>query len=136
MTGRGNHLGRVTTTDSGLFHVDHGVEIGQSVEAGEHVGTLYDPMGYETLQEVETDPADLLCTVTGEPTVTTGNSLVNVALPSRTDGNGRRTPAVGDAGRSELLLVEVGERPVADVPHPDVVAVGDGRVAHLLARAT
>ena len=81
MTGRGNHLGRVTTTDSGLFHVDHGVEIGQSVEAGEHVGTLYDPTSYEVLQEVEADRDGLLYSVTRESTVMAGDSLVNVALP-------------------------------------------------------
>jgi predicted deacylase len=76
-----NHLGRVTATDSGLFRVDPGVEVGQEVEAGEHVGTLYDPTSYETLQEVETDRAGLLYSVTRESTVTAGDSLVNVALP-------------------------------------------------------
>lgn len=76
-----NHLGRVSAEDSGLFRVDPGIEIGQEVEAGEHVGTLYDPTTYEVLQEVETDRAGLLYTVTRESTVTAGDSLVRVALP-------------------------------------------------------
>jgi predicted deacylase len=76
-----NHLGRVRAEDSGLFRVDPGTEIGQAVEAGEHVGTLYDPTSYEVLQEVETDRAGLLYTVTRESTVVAGDSLVRVALP-------------------------------------------------------
>ena len=76
-----NHLGRVRAEDSGLFRVDPGVGIGQEVEPGEHVGTLYDPTTYETIQEVETDRAGLLYTVTRESTVTAGDSLVRVALP-------------------------------------------------------
>ena len=76
-----NHLGRVTAEDSGLFRVEPGVEIGQEVEAGEHVGTLYDPTSYEVLQRVETDRAGLLYTVTRESTVNAGDSLVRVALP-------------------------------------------------------
>ncbi|MEF8840807.1 MAG: succinylglutamate desuccinylase/aspartoacylase family protein [Haloarculaceae archaeon] len=76
-----NHLGRVTAEDSGLFRVDPDVEIGQTVEAGEHVGTLYDPTSYETLQTVETDRSGLLYSVTRESTVMAGDSLVQVALP-------------------------------------------------------
>ena len=76
-----NHLGRVTAEDSGLFRVEPGIEIGQAVDAGEHVGTLYDPASYEVLQTVETDRAGLLYTVTRESTVTAGDSLVRVAIP-------------------------------------------------------
>jgi len=76
-----NHLGRVTAEHSGLFRVDPGVEVGREVDAGEHVGTLYDPASYEPLQEVETDRAGLLYGVTRESTVTAGDSLVRVALP-------------------------------------------------------
>jgi len=76
-----NHLGRVTAEDSGLFRVDPGVEVGQEVAAGTHVGTLYDPTTYETLQAVETDRAGLLYSVTRESTVVAGDSLVRVALP-------------------------------------------------------
>ena len=76
-----NHLGRVRAEDSGLFRVDPGVEVGREVEAGERVGTLYDPTSYETLQEVETDRDGLLYSVTREATVTAGDSLVRVALP-------------------------------------------------------
>jgi predicted deacylase len=76
-----NHLGRVTAEDSGLFRVDPDVEVGQTVEASERVGTLYDPTSYETLQTVETDRAGLLYSVTRESTVMAGDSLVQVALP-------------------------------------------------------
>jgi predicted deacylase len=76
-----NHLGRVRAEDSGLFRVEPGVEIGQAVEVGEHVGTLYDPTSYEVLQHVETDRDGVLYTVTRESTVNAGDSLVRVALP-------------------------------------------------------
>ncbi|WP_440005848.1 succinylglutamate desuccinylase/aspartoacylase family protein [Halomicrococcus sp. SG-WS-1] len=75
-----NHLGRVEARDSGLFVPDPDRELGERVDAGERVGTLYDPTTYETLQEVETDRAGVLYSLTQEATVTGGESLVNVAL--------------------------------------------------------
>ena len=45
------------------------------------MGTLYDPTSYEALQEVETDPAGLLYTVTRKATATAWDSPVSVALP-------------------------------------------------------
>src|SRR6056297_1791474 len=50
-----NHLGRVTADDAGLFRLDPDREVGQRVEPGERIGTLYDPTTYEVLQEAETD---------------------------------------------------------------------------------
>ncbi|MFQ3296030.1 MAG: putative deacylase [Halobacteriales archaeon] len=76
-----NHLGRVIAEESGLFRVDPDCHIGQEVEAGEHVGMLYDPPTYEVLQEVETDRSGLIYDLTLESTVTAGESLLRVALP-------------------------------------------------------
>ena len=76
-----NHLGRVPAEDSGLFRIDTDREVGQEVEAGEHVGTLYDPTTYEVLQEVETDRAGIVYDLARESTVRAGDSLVRVALP-------------------------------------------------------
>jgi predicted deacylase len=75
-----NHLGRVTADDSGLFRVDPDREVGERVEAGERIGTLYDPTTYEELQVAETDRAGVLYSLTREATVTTGETLLSVAL--------------------------------------------------------
>ncbi|NEU56074.1 succinylglutamate desuccinylase/aspartoacylase family protein [Halorussus sp. MSC15.2] len=75
-----NHLGRVTADDSGLFRVDPDREVGERVEAGERVGTLYDPTSYEVLQRVETDRGGILYSLTQEATVTAGEKLLSVAL--------------------------------------------------------
>jgi len=74
-----NHLGRVTAADSGLFRLDDGVEIGADVSEGDHLGTLYDPTTYATLQEVAADRDGVLYSVTREATVTAGQTLVGVA---------------------------------------------------------
>jgi len=76
-----NHLGRVTADDAGLFRVDPDRAVGQRVEAGERVGTLYDPTTYEVLQEAETDRAGILYSLTREATVSGGETLLSVALP-------------------------------------------------------
>ncbi|WP_435154950.1 succinylglutamate desuccinylase/aspartoacylase family protein [Haladaptatus sp. DFWS20] len=75
-----NHLGRVDATDSGLFVVESNHELGDRVDAGERIGTLYDPATYEVLQEVETDRAGVLYALTREATVCGGGKLLSVAL--------------------------------------------------------
>ncbi|WP_117594624.1 succinylglutamate desuccinylase/aspartoacylase family protein [Haloprofundus halophilus] len=75
-----NHLGRVKAADSGLFLVDDGVELGQSVASGDHLGRLFDPTTYDVLQEVEADRDGILYSVALESTVTAGQTLVGVAL--------------------------------------------------------
>lgn len=76
-----NHLGRVTADDSGLFRADPDLELGDDVEAGTHLGTLYDPTSYEVLQEAVADRDGILYALTKEATVTGGEKLANVALP-------------------------------------------------------
>ncbi|UPW00833.1 succinylglutamate desuccinylase/aspartoacylase family protein [Halorussus gelatinilyticus] len=76
-----NHLGRVTADDAGLFRLDPDREVGQRVEPGERVGTVYDPTTYEVLQEAETDREGILYSLTREATVSGGETLLSVALP-------------------------------------------------------
>ncbi|WP_158055888.1 succinylglutamate desuccinylase/aspartoacylase family protein [Halorussus halophilus] len=75
-----NHLGRVTADESGLFRPDPDYAVGDEVEAGERIGTLYNPTTYEVLQEVEADRDGILYALTREATVTGGEKLLNVAL--------------------------------------------------------
>ncbi|MFD1526379.1 succinylglutamate desuccinylase/aspartoacylase family protein, partial [Halolamina salina] len=76
-----NHLGRVKADDSGLFHVDGDVELGDYVEPGDHVGAVHDPTSYEVLQEVTVDREGIVYSLEREATVTAGSTLVGVALP-------------------------------------------------------
>ncbi len=76
-----NHLGRVTATDSGLFVVDTDVAVGETVESGDPLGTVYDPSTYEIRQEVQADRDGTLYAITREATVIAGDTLANVALP-------------------------------------------------------
>ncbi|QKY20120.1 succinylglutamate desuccinylase/aspartoacylase family protein [Halolamina sp. CBA1230] len=75
-----NHLGRVKAEDSGLFHVDGDVELGDYVEPGDHVGVVYDPTSYDVLQEVTVDREGIVYSLEQEATVTAGSTLVGVAL--------------------------------------------------------
>ncbi|GAA0228178.1 succinylglutamate desuccinylase/aspartoacylase family protein [Haladaptatus pallidirubidus] len=75
-----NHLGRVDAIDSGLFVVESNHELGDEVDAGERIGTLYDPATYDVLQEVETDRTGVLYALTREATVCGGGKLLSVAL--------------------------------------------------------
>lgn len=76
-----NHLGRVTADDSGLFRADPDLELGERIEAGTRLGTLYDPASYEVLQEAVADRNGILYALAREATVTGGEKLANVALP-------------------------------------------------------
>jgi predicted deacylase len=76
-----NHLGRVTAAESGLFHPAPEAELGRDVEAGEHLGRVYDPTTYETLQTVTADRSGVVYSVAREATVTAGQTLVGVAMP-------------------------------------------------------
>lgn len=75
-----NHLGRVDAEDSGLFVVESNHELGERVEAGERIGTLYDPATYDVRQKVETDREGILYALTRESTVCGGGKLLSVAL--------------------------------------------------------
>ncbi|PSQ45548.1 succinylglutamate desuccinylase [Halobacteriales archaeon SW_6_65_15] len=74
-----NHLGRVTADDSGLFRADPDHAVGDEVEEGEHLGTLYDPTTFEVLQEARADRDGILYSLALESTVAAGDSLLNVA---------------------------------------------------------
>jgi len=74
-----NHLGRVRAADSGLFVVEAGVDLGMEIEAGDRLGTVYDPTSYEPLQEATADRAGIVYSIAREATVTAGQKLVGIA---------------------------------------------------------
>jgi predicted deacylase len=76
-----NHLGRVRAADSGLFHPGPDATLGRRVDAGDHLGRVYDPTTYEVLQTVTADRGGVVYSVAREATVTAGQTLVGVALP-------------------------------------------------------
>jgi predicted deacylase len=76
-----NHLGRVRATDSGLFVVDDGVEVGGTVAEGQRLGAVYDPTTYERRQVATADRDGLCYSVVREATVRAGETLVGVAEP-------------------------------------------------------
>ncbi|WP_323675429.1 succinylglutamate desuccinylase/aspartoacylase family protein [Halorubellus sp. PRR65] len=75
-----NHLGRVDATDSGLFRPNPALELGERVDAGEDVGTVYDPSTYEVLHRATFDRDGLLYAITREATVKAGDRLASVAI--------------------------------------------------------
>ncbi|MXV61764.1 succinylglutamate desuccinylase [Natronorubrum sp. JWXQ-INN-674] len=75
-----NHLGQVTATEAGLFHPDPALEVGQEIEAGTWLGTVYEPTTYESLQEATADRDGILYALTQESTVVGGDQLASVAL--------------------------------------------------------
>jgi len=74
-----NHLGRVRASESGLFVVDDGVDLGMAVEAGDAFGTVYEPTTYEPLQAATADREGIVYSVARESTVTAGQTLVGIA---------------------------------------------------------
>lgn len=74
-----NHLGRVTADESGLFRANPDAAVGDEVEEGEYLGTLYDPTTYEPLQEARADRDGVLYSLAQEATVSAGGTLLNVA---------------------------------------------------------
>ncbi|SFR61470.1 Predicted deacylase [Halogeometricum rufum] len=77
-----NHLGRVRAAESGLFHPGPEAELGREVDAGDHLGRVYDPTTYEVLQEATADRSGVVYSVCREATVTAGETLVGVAMPA------------------------------------------------------
>ena len=75
-----NHLGQVTAEGSGLFRPEPSLEVGQHVEEGTWLGTVYEPTTYEPLHEATADRDGILYALTRESTVTAGDQLASVAL--------------------------------------------------------
>jgi len=78
-----NHLGRVTATESGLFRPVPELSLGEIVEAGTHLGTVYAPELYEPVQNVTAKRTGIVYSITQEPTVKAGDRLVNIAVDRR-----------------------------------------------------
>ncbi|WP_435347708.1 succinylglutamate desuccinylase/aspartoacylase family protein [Haloarchaeobius sp. HRN-SO-5] len=76
-----NHLGRVDAEESGLFRPDPALELGQTVEAGDPVGVVYDPSTYEVLHRAESTRDGICYAITREATVKGGDRLASVAIP-------------------------------------------------------
>jgi predicted deacylase len=74
-----NHLGRVPATDSGLFRPAPDLTLGQDVDEGVRLGTLYDPTTYEQLQVARADRDGVLYSLRREATVTAGSSVGRIA---------------------------------------------------------
>lgn len=76
-----NHLGRVIAAQSGFFHPDSDLSVGERVTHGDYLGTVYDPLTYDEKQTVTADRNGILYVLTREATVVAGDTLANVALP-------------------------------------------------------
>lgn len=76
-----NHLGRVQAADSGLFQPADDIRTGARVTEGQHLGTVFDPTTYETLQEVTAERSGIVYSVSREATVNAGGTLVGIARP-------------------------------------------------------
>ncbi|MFB6183054.1 MAG: succinylglutamate desuccinylase/aspartoacylase family protein [Haloarculaceae archaeon] len=76
-----NHIGRVDVRHSGLFEPDADVTVGDSVRAGDHLGVIYDPATFETLQEPTVDRDGVLYSLRRESTCIAGESIASVAVP-------------------------------------------------------
>ncbi|WP_254762763.1 succinylglutamate desuccinylase/aspartoacylase family protein [Natrinema marinum] len=76
-----NHLGQVTADESGLFRPTPSLEVGETVEEGTPLGTVYHPTTYAPLHEASADRSGILYALTQEATVTAGDQLASVALP-------------------------------------------------------
>ncbi|MFB6104793.1 MAG: succinylglutamate desuccinylase/aspartoacylase family protein [Halobacteriaceae archaeon] len=74
-----NHLGRVTAEDSGLFRPHPDVTVGDTVTAGDPLGTLYDPMTYAVRQEAVADRDGILYSLNRGAIVTAGSTVGSVA---------------------------------------------------------
>ncbi|WP_408959752.1 succinylglutamate desuccinylase/aspartoacylase family protein [Natrinema sp. 74] len=75
-----NHLGRLTAAESGLFRPNPSLEVGDAVDEGVSVGTVYHPTTYEPRHETSADRSGILYALTREATVTAGDQLASVAL--------------------------------------------------------
>jgi predicted deacylase len=75
-----NHLGRVDAADSGLFRPNPALDLGERVDAGDAVGTVYDPSTYEVLHRATFDRDGLLYAIAREATVKAGDRLASVAI--------------------------------------------------------
>ena len=76
-----NHLGRITATESGLFRASPNATLGAEVSVGDHLGTLYAPESYETLQTATVEHDGIVYTLTREAAVKSGDRLASVAVP-------------------------------------------------------
>jgi len=80
-----NHDGQITATDSGLFRPNPTLAVGDELEAGTPLGTIYHPTTYEPCHEAYVDRAGVLYALTREATVTAGDQLASVALVDELD---------------------------------------------------
>ncbi|MWV38381.1 succinylglutamate desuccinylase/aspartoacylase family protein [Natrialba sp. INN-245] len=75
-----NHLGKLSSDESGLFRPEPSLTVGTAVDEGNRVGTVYDPTTYEPLHDAVVDRSGILYALTQEATVTAGDQLASVAV--------------------------------------------------------
>jgi len=75
-----NHLGSVDADHSGLFRPDPALELGQRIDAGRELGTVYHPTTFEALETVEATRSGVLYVIRREATVNAGDRLASVAM--------------------------------------------------------
>lgn len=76
-----NHLSNVTASESGFFVPRTDLVLGTRIEAGTPLGTLYDPVRYETLERVTAPMDGVLYGLLKEPKTMAGDTLVQIAVP-------------------------------------------------------
>lgn len=75
-----DHRGTIEANDSGLFRPASDLELGDRIAEGRYLGTLYDPVTYEELQELRAVNDGVLYALTKEATVMAGDRLASVGL--------------------------------------------------------
>ena len=73
--------GSVEATESGLFELSSGLAVGDTVEAGERLGTVYDPATFERRETVRAAESGVVYSLAREAVVVAGERVAATAKP-------------------------------------------------------
>ena len=73
--------GSVEATESGLFELRSGLAVGDTVEAGERLGTVYDPATFERRETVSAAESGVVYSLAREAVVVAGERVAATAEP-------------------------------------------------------
>jgi predicted deacylase len=73
--------GSVEATESGLFELSSGLAVGDTVEAGERLGTVYDPATFERRETVRAAESGIVYSLAREAVVVAGERVAATAKP-------------------------------------------------------